>query len=171
MWYNDIINNYYLFSANIIEYQNGNELPIKEKVTISGYFYNLYKDSIYLAEGYWKHTEKSDKFVITEYSQITNSSVEILKNYLNITLKGSKIGTKTIEKLINTFSINTLSTIKNNDEKLKEIIKNDEKRERLVKIINYNEEKEKSLKKRLDKHKIIWYNVIGQNKKRKRLKL
>ena len=101
--FNDIINNYYLFSANIIEYQNGNELPIKEKVTISGYFYNLYKDSIYLAEGYWKHTEKSDKFVITEYSQITNSSIEILKNYLTITLKGSKIGTKTIEKLVNTF--------------------------------------------------------------------
>lgn len=143
--YNDIINNYYLFSANIIEYQNGNELPIKEKVTISGYFYNLYKDSIYSAEGYWKHTEKSDKFVITEYSQITNSSVEILKNYLTITLKGSKIGTKTIEKLVNTFSTKTLSIIKNDDEKLKEIIKNDEKREKIKKIINYNEEKEKSL--------------------------
>lgn len=137
---------YSVLSGEIISYQDGNEMPPAETVKICGPFYNIYKDSQYASEGYWgTGKDGSTIFFLTAYSQIKNSSMAVIEEYLRNILKGLSIGPITIKKILDKYGINAIDKLKENPDEDKPIIKNKAKRTAISERLTDQEEKEKAL--------------------------
>lgn len=138
--------NFHICSVKVLSYENGTEYPKVENVVVAGYFYNVYPEAIYAARGYWSAGKDGrDIFIITERDQIVSSSENSLKKYLSFLLKGTGIGKQVINKLFDEFHFRTLDKIKEQDEKLLDLIKNEKKRACLIDIVTNSEENEKAL--------------------------
>ena len=133
-------------SVKVLEYEEGREYPKVENVVVTGYFYNAYPEAIYDSKGFWcSGKDGREIFCITERRQCVSSSENSIKKYLESVLSGSGIGKTVIGKLFNTFSLEVLDKIKNDDPELSTIIKNKEKREKLISLVTRGEDSETSL--------------------------
>lgn len=144
--FRDYKDNYCVVSGKIITYQNGMEIPPDENVTLVGYFYNIYKDSNYECEGFWTAgKDGKQQFRIMAYTQIRSSSINIIEEYLSHVFSGLNVGPITLRKLTDKFGLKTIESIKNDVPDLATLIKNKERRLKLVTRLKDLEEREKAL--------------------------
>lgn len=144
--FTDNTNNYCLLLGSIISYQNNMEIPPEDKPMIKGNFYNVYKDATYDCEGYW-FTDKKKRLVFKPmaYTLVKDASVASMEAYLTDTLKGLRVGPKTIKKILDTFDIKCLSKIKDDAPEFSLIVKNSAKRELIRNRLIESEESEKAV--------------------------
>lgn len=138
--------NIHLCSVKVLSYENGTEYPKVENVVVSGYFYNAYPEAVYSSVGYWDiGKDGRDVFYLTERTQLISSSENSVKKYLSSILKGTGVGKQIINKLFEEYQYQILDRIKENDEALSTIVKNEKKRTLLIETVKKCEENEKTL--------------------------
>jgi len=122
------LNNYCFLSVNIIEYQHGEEIPHIKNVVVEGLFFNVYPDAEFEAFGYWKDNYMhQETFVLTEHTEVLNSSVVSTYNFMKYILKGKRVSDKTLKRIIEIYDIKAIDAIKKMDIGLTRIIKSSTK--------------------------------------------
>ena len=122
------VNNYCFLSVNIIEYQHGEEIPHIKNVVVEGLFFNVYPDAEFEALGYWKENfKRQETFVLTEHTEVLNSSAVSTYNFMKHILKGKRVSDKTLKKIIEIYDIKAIDAVKKLDIGLTRIIKNSTK--------------------------------------------
>lgn len=138
--------NIHLCAVKVLAYENGMEYPKVENVVVSGYFYNAYPEAVYESVGYWDEGKDGrDIFRITERTQVISSSENSVKKYLSSILKGTGIGKPIINRLFEEYGYQILDRIKEEDEQLQTLIKNEKRRNLLIETVKKCEENENSL--------------------------
>lgn len=139
-------NDYAIITGIINSYQDGNEIPLDENPMIKGCFYNIYKDSVYECEGFWEYDKDNRlSFRVMAYSQVKNSSIAVVQEYLRNVFKGLSVGPVTIKKITDLYGLSSIEKIKENDKSFEKLIKNKGKRNAMITRLIDQEEREKAL--------------------------
>lgn len=141
------LNNYCFVSANIIEYQNGEEIPHIKNVVVEGLFFNIYPDAEFEAIGYWKENYKGrETFVLTEHTEVLTSSTVAVYNFIKHITKGLRFSDKSIKLLMDEYDIKAIEAIKSLDPGLFKILKSATKWGTIQNAFLTNTEKEQAFK-------------------------
>lgn len=140
-------NNHCRLAVNIIEYQNGKEIPHIKNVVVDGTFYNVYPDAEFESIGYWKDTGKGKEiFVLAEHSEVLTSSTVAVFNFIKYLVKGKRVSDATIKKIVDKYGIGAIEAIKTLDPGLYKIYKSSSKWTEIQDIFVTNHEEEEAFK-------------------------